>query len=322
MNGRTASLDAPGWRTWTVWGVGVVAYVVAIVNRTSLSSVGIDAAVRFDADASALSMFAVIQLAVYGAMQIPVGVLLDRFGARPVIAAGMVLMAIGQLVMAFADTVGIGILARVLIGAGDAAVFPSVLRVIATWFPAQRAPVLIQLTGITGQLGQIVAVIPLAALLHATSWTVAFGSLAGLGVLFAVLTFAVIRNRPPAAPRRSGGHLRRHRHGRDPGRAVIGRPPRGVPRVVGAPRHAPGLLVALHDAVRRHRVRAAVGLPVPDGRAGADPRRRRARDDLARAVRHRRGSRARRAVEPASDPALAMARAADGGRSRPRCGSS
>ncbi|MFS4895223.1 hypothetical protein SOO45_14270, partial [Staphylococcus aureus] len=67
----------------------------------------------------------------------------------------------------------------------------------ATWFPAQRAPVLVQLTGIIGQLGQIVAVVPLAALLHATSWSVAFGSVAGLGVLFAVLTYAIIRNRPP-----------------------------------------------------------------------------------------------------------------------------
>ncbi len=77
-----SSLERPGWRTWTLWGVGVLAYVVSIVNRTSLSAVGVDAATRFHADASALSLFAVIQLFVYGAMQIPVGLLLDRFGAR------------------------------------------------------------------------------------------------------------------------------------------------------------------------------------------------------------------------------------------------
>ncbi|RKT35568.1 sugar phosphate permease [Microbacterium sp. AG1240] len=188
---------APGWRMWLVWAVGLAGYVLSITNRTSLSAVGVDAATRFNADASALSMFAVIQLAVYGGMQIPVGLLLDRFGARPVMTIGMVVMAAGQLVMAFASDVGIGILARVLLGAGDAAIFPSVLRVIATWFPAQRAPVLVQLTGIIGQLGQIVSVIPLAALLHATSWSVAFGSLAGLGMLFSVLIFAIVRNRPP-----------------------------------------------------------------------------------------------------------------------------
>jgi MFS family permease len=180
-----------------VWGVGVAAYILSVTNRSSLSAVGVDAAVRFDADASTLSMFAVIQLAVYGAMQIPVGLLLDRFGARPIITIGMALMAVGQLALAFAPDVGWAIAARMLLGAGDAAVFPSVLRVIAVWFPERRAPLMVQLTGLVGQSGQILAVLPLAALLHATSWTVAFGSLAGLGVLFTVLTFAVIRNRPP-----------------------------------------------------------------------------------------------------------------------------
>lgn len=182
---------------WLVWAVGVAAYMLSIVNRTSLSAVGVDAAVRFNADASALSMFAVIQLAVYGSMQIPVGLLLDRFGAQPIMTIGMVTMAFGQIVMAFASDVGIGILARVLIGIGDAAIFTSVLRIIATWFPDQKAPLMVQLTGILGQLGQIVSVVPLAALLHATSWTVAFGSLGGLCVLFAVLIFAIVRNRPP-----------------------------------------------------------------------------------------------------------------------------
>ncbi|WP_350348949.1 MFS transporter [Agromyces sp. G08B096] len=185
------------WRIWLVWAVGVAGYVISVTNRTSLSAVGVDAATRFDADASTLSLFAVIQLFVYGGMQIPVGLLLDRFGARPIITIGMVLMALGQVVMAFASDVGIGILARVLIGAGDAAIFPSVLRLIATWFPDQKAPIMVQLTGIVGQAGQIISIVPLAALLHATSWSIAFGSLAGLAAVFAVLSFAVIRNRPP-----------------------------------------------------------------------------------------------------------------------------
>jgi MFS family permease len=188
---------APGARAWIIWTVGVAAYVLAITNRTSLAAVGVDAADRFQADAATLSMFAVVQLAMYGGMQIPVGILLDKYGARPVMTIGMVLMAVGQLTMALSPSVGVAILARVLLGAGDAAIFPGVLRLIALWFPAQRAPLMLQLTGIVGQGGQLVALIPLAALLHATSWTVAFGSVAGLGVLFALLVVLLIRNRPP-----------------------------------------------------------------------------------------------------------------------------
>jgi MFS family permease len=109
----------------------------------------------------------------------------------------MFLMAVGQLVMAFAPDVGTAIFARMLVGAGDAAVFPSVLRVVAVWFPERQAPFLVQMTGIVGQTGQLLAILPMAAILHASTWSVAFGSLAGLGALFTVLTFAVIRNRPP-----------------------------------------------------------------------------------------------------------------------------
>lgn len=184
-------------RAWVIWVVGVAAYVYAVTNRASLSAVGVDAAERFGADASTLAMFAVLQLAVYGAMQVPVGVLLDRYGARPIITIGMILMAVGQLAIAVAPGVAVAIGARMLLGLGDAMVFPSVLRLVATWFPEQRAPVMVQLTGLVGQLGQIIAIVPLAALLHATTWSITFGSIAGLGVLFTILVALVVRNRPP-----------------------------------------------------------------------------------------------------------------------------
>lgn len=189
--------QSPGWRAWLIWVVAVAAYILSITNRTSLAAVGVDAAEFFHAEAATLSLFAVLQLAVYGIMQIPVGLMLDRHGARPIIAGGMILMALGQAMMAFAPNVGVAIVARMLLGAGDAAVFPSALRLVSTWFPAQRVPLLVQFTGIIGQTGQLVSLLPLAALLHATTWSIAFGSLAGLGVLFTILTWAVIRNRPP-----------------------------------------------------------------------------------------------------------------------------
>lgn len=193
--------NGPGLRAWLIWGTGVAAYMLAVTNRTSLAAVGVDAADRFQADAATLSLFAVVQLAVYGGMQIPVGVLLDRYGSRPIITVGMLLMAAGQLTMALSPSVGVAIVARMLLGAGDAAVFPAVLRLVATWFPAQRGPLMVQLTGILGQAGQLIAVIPIAAVLHATDWSVTFGGIAGLCVLFAILVFAIVRNRPPELAR-------------------------------------------------------------------------------------------------------------------------
>ncbi len=197
MTAAALPRSAPGWRAWVVWGVAVAAYMLAITNRSSLSAVGVDAAERFQADAATLSLFAVVQLAVYGGLQIPIGVLLDRYGSRPIMVIGMLLMAVGQFVMAVSPSIGVALLARVLLGGGDAAIFPAVLRLVATWFPAQRGPVMGQMTGLVGQTGQLAALLPLAALLHSTSWTITFSSIAGLGLLFAILVWAVVRNHPP-----------------------------------------------------------------------------------------------------------------------------
>ena len=73
-------------RAWLVWGIGVFAYLTAITHRTSFGVAGLVATERFDATASALSAFTVIQLVVYAVLQIPVGVLVDRFGPRIMIA--------------------------------------------------------------------------------------------------------------------------------------------------------------------------------------------------------------------------------------------
>jgi MFS family permease len=143
----------------------------------------------------------VIQLAVYGLMQIPVGLLLDRVGPRRMIAGGALLMAAGQALMAVATSVGAAVAARIMVGAGDAMTFISVLSIVATRFPGRQAPVVTQLTGLLGQLGQVLSAVPLVALLHGPGWTTAFGSAAALGVLVGVLSIAVLRDRAPGAVR-------------------------------------------------------------------------------------------------------------------------
>ena len=87
-----------------------------------------------------------------------------------------------------------------LVGAGDALTFLPVLAVLVAWFPARRVPLMTQLTGLLGQLGQVLSAVPLAALLHGPGWTFAFGSAAALGVAAAVAVLAVVRDRPPHAP--------------------------------------------------------------------------------------------------------------------------
>ena len=183
-------------RAWLVWSVGVAAYVVAVLQRTSLGVAGLDAAQRFDTSASVLASFAVLQLLVYAGLQVPVGLLLDRFGSRRLIASGAGLMAAGQLLLAVSPGVGLAVTGRVLVGAGDAMTFISVLRLVTAWMPPRRVALMTQTTGLVGQLGQVLSAIPLVALLHGPGWVPAFLSAAALSVLVGVLVLVAVRDSP------------------------------------------------------------------------------------------------------------------------------
>ena len=187
-------------RAWLVWGIGVTAYAVAVFHRASLGVAAVEAQHRFGATAAALSLFSVLQLAVYAGLQVPVGVLLDRVGSRRLIVFGAATMGAGQVVMATSHALSLAVLGRVLIGAGDAMTFISVLRLVNLWFAVALVPVMTQVTGILGQVGQIAAAYPLAAFLQSAGWTSAF-LVAGVGgIAIALVAATVLRDAPPGAP--------------------------------------------------------------------------------------------------------------------------
>lgn len=182
-----------------MWGLAVLAYAVAVFNRSSLGVTGLAAQHRFHVGPTVFSLFSVLQLAVYAGMQVPVGVLLDRFGSRRMIGLGALVMALGQFTLASAHSVGLAILARVLVGGGDAMTFISVLRLAVLWFPPRQIPLVTQLTGILGQLGQVAAAYPLVALLRHAGWHSTFLGVAGLGTLIAILVGVALADAPPGA---------------------------------------------------------------------------------------------------------------------------
>ena len=183
-------------RAWVIWLVSLAVYFLAVFHRSSLGVAGLLAAERFDINATSLAFFTVLQLVVYAGMQVPVGVLLDRFGSRAMLLCGLVLMTVGQLVFALTPTFGLAVLARAVLGAGDAMVFVSVIRLVTLWFLVRQAPMVTQLTGLVGQLGAIVAAAPLTYLLDHLGWTRAFALASSVGVVLVVAVALVVKDSP------------------------------------------------------------------------------------------------------------------------------
>lgn len=183
-------------RAWVIWLVALAVYVLAVFHRSSLGVAGLIASERFDISATSLATFTVLQLVVYAGMQVPVGVLLDRYGSRAMLIIGLVLMTVGQFAFAFSSSFVGAVAARAVLGAGDAMVFVSVIRLVTVWFLVRQAPLVTQLTGLTGQLGAIAAAGPLAYLLHELGWTRAFALTSSVGVVLLVGVLVLVKDSP------------------------------------------------------------------------------------------------------------------------------
>lgn len=195
-----------------IWLVGLSFYVLAVFHRSSLAVAGLAATDRFGISAAQLATFTMLQLLVYAAMQIPTGLLVDRFGPRRVLLVGVLLLTLAQAAFGLAETYPTALVARFFVGMGDAMTFVCVLRLVASWFAPRRIPLVTQLTGPLGQLGAIGAALPMTWALSTVGWTAAYVGTASLGLVLGAIGLVVLRDtveqRSTSGPAMSLGAVR------------------------------------------------------------------------------------------------------------------
>lgn len=185
------------------WIFAVLVYFVAVMNRSSLSVAGLLAEQRFGISPGQLSVFILLQLGVYAGMQVPAGVLVDRYGPRRLLIAAATTMAVGQLLFALAPSYPMALLARFLLGCGDALTYVSTLRYVASHFSPRRYPLLAAITGTIGTAGNVVATLPLAVLLHGVGWAPVYLGASSFGAITALTAWALVPD-PTPLPARIG----------------------------------------------------------------------------------------------------------------------
>jgi MFS family permease len=185
-------------RAYAVWAVGVTAFTLTVMHRTTLGVAGIQASQRLEISPAVLSTVMLAQTVVFLALHIPSGMLVDRWGSRTCLVLGAMLVAVGQLCVALTRDLAVLVTGRVLIGVADSFVLVAALALVPRWFPPTRVPLMTQLTALSGQAGQVLSAVPFLALLDIGGWTAAFSAAAATSLLCAVLVAVVVRDRPGA----------------------------------------------------------------------------------------------------------------------------
>jgi predicted MFS family arabinose efflux permease len=194
-----AGTDRSRDRAYLAWATVATAYAIAFLQRVSPQSVSLSFMQDFGTDAAGVAMLASSYFWGYTLMQIPAGLLVDRYGVKRVVLFSMAASSLGSAAFALAPNLMDVFAARLIVACGDALVFTALLKLVALSFTDERFGVMSGISQVSGYVGGVMATTPLAAAVTGFGWRACFVFIACVGV--ANLGFASLALKPDPASR-------------------------------------------------------------------------------------------------------------------------
>ncbi|MCM3117430.1 MFS transporter [Neobacillus sp. MER 74] len=181
---------------WVVFVSVLLTYLLIVSQRTAPGLISDQLMKDFNITASTIGLLASIQFFAYAGLQIPVGILSDRFGPNFFLVIGALLTGIGTLIYSTASHEVVFLLARFLVGMGDAAIWVNLVLILSQWFKVREFVGLLGVAGMAGSFGFLLATVPLSSWITLSGWRVPFLTAGIMLVLCSVLLYIVLIKKP------------------------------------------------------------------------------------------------------------------------------
>ena len=183
---------------WVVWIFATLFYAYEFFQRVMVADIVKPLSQAFHTTAASLGIIGSAYYYGYALMQIPAGMLVDKFGTRYCLTIGALLVAIGSFIFGIAPNVTTAALARLLVGIGSSTAFVGGIKLVSVWFPPKRFALIAGLTNFIGYLGGSLAGAPYGWLLNYINWRTATLASAVFGLALAMSIYLIVRNKPKA----------------------------------------------------------------------------------------------------------------------------
>lgn len=177
---------------WIIWALAAFFYFYEYLLRVSPSVMVPELMNAFGVDAAVLGVIVSSYYYAYAPMQLPVGLLIDRFGAKNLLTFAAFVCAIGAVLFGVANHFLSAATGRFFIGFGSSFAFVAMVYVCSHWFPASKRALLVGLANSIGMLGAFSGQGPLSFVLHNVNWRAALIALGFLGVFLAIVIYFTI----------------------------------------------------------------------------------------------------------------------------------
>jgi sugar phosphate permease len=185
---------------WVVFVSVLFTYLLIVSQRTAPGLISDQLMKDFNITASTIGLLTSIQFFSYAGLQIPVGILSDRFGPNYFLVIGALLTGIGTLTYSLAANGAVLLFARLLVGMGDAAIWVNLVLILSQWFKVREFVGLLGIAGMTGSFGFLLATVPLSAWITASGWRAPFFTTGILLSLCGILLYFVLVKKPKTMP--------------------------------------------------------------------------------------------------------------------------
>ncbi|MEO2076831.1 MAG: MFS transporter [Bacillus sp. (in: firmicutes)] len=181
---------------WVVFATVLFAYGLIVSQRTAPGLISDQLMKDFSLTASTIGLLTSIQFFAYAGLQIPIGILSDRFGPNFFLVIGALLNGIGTLIYSVAPNEYVLLFARFLAGIGDATIWVNLVLILSQWFKVNEFVRLLGFAGMTGSLGFLLATVPYSAWIAEAGWRTPFFTTGIVLVLAGILLYYVLVRKP------------------------------------------------------------------------------------------------------------------------------
>lgn len=181
---------------WVVWFIAALFYAVEFFQRVAPGVIAKPLLTYFHLHAETLGLIISLYYYAYAIAQIPVGIILDRFGSRIPLTLAAFSVSIGTLLFATTPSIYLLSIARIIIGIGSAFAFVGCLKVASDWFPKKRFSLIVGLTNTLGVIGALFGEEPLTKMVQHLGWHDSLIATALIGMLTSILIFTFVKNNP------------------------------------------------------------------------------------------------------------------------------
>lgn len=183
---------------WVMFAILVAAYIMAFFQRMALAAVATDLMNDLQTREAMMGVLSAAYFYPHALMQMPAGVLADKWGAKRTIGTFFVIAAFGSVLFGMADSMLAASLGRFLVGAGMAMLFVPAMKLFSLWFQGKDFALVTGLFISSGGLGALLATTPLAVVTEWLGWRASFVYAGILTLIIATLAVALIVEKPSA----------------------------------------------------------------------------------------------------------------------------